>query len=246
MERTNNIATILGHIQGNLNPNALSFYKDGTHGNIRIDTFDKEVDMDIAEVLAMVQDMFYNNGAFSTRHVPIGTYRRLFVDNQVMMSNTPDEMNDALPFLHAARGRVLITGFGLGCTALACMLKTDVDSVTVVERNPYILQYVVPQFRAATKGLGSLNIIEGDAFERLTELPMSFDVAWHDIWPTITDLNYPEMEQLKSTHAYSMVPDTSEVFCWCESQCREMYITLEALKKRCIEEKGSLPPGWED
>ena len=49
------------------------------------------------------------------RPIPPGDYTRLTYKNHVIMSDTPAEIRDCLPFLHYAKhGRILINGLGMG------------------------------------------------------------------------------------------------------------------------------------
>ncbi len=43
-----------------------------------------------------------------------GKYRRLSNNGEVVMSNTPMEINTCMEFIERATGRVLINGLGLG------------------------------------------------------------------------------------------------------------------------------------
>jgi hypothetical protein len=211
-----NTYEIITAITGDNNPDALSFVPDGTFGDIRISTKVKR-DTPYNQLMDFMDAAQSKEALGFVRYVPPGTYKVLHMDGELMMSNTPDEMADAAEFIHAARGRVLINGFGLGCTVLACMMKDEVEHVTVVERNINVLKHIVPPFM---ERFGDrLSVYAASAFDWTPPEGEWFDVAWHDIWPTISDTNLPDMGRL--TDKYAHHPGIQQ-FCWCEEECLAM------------------------
>lgn len=73
-----------------------------------------------------------------------GTYTQLLVGGSVMMSDTGDEIRDHLGFIRTATGDVLIHGLGLGMCARACLLKPEVESLTIVDDSIDVLRLVGP------------------------------------------------------------------------------------------------------
>lgn len=80
-----------------------------------------------------------------------------------------------------ARGRVLVSGLGLGCVVRGLLANPKVCHVTCVENSPDVLKLVGPHLPA-----DRLTIVEADALEWTCEaLPLlttRYDFAWHDIW----------------------------------------------------------------
>lgn len=95
----------------------------------------------------------------------------------VVMEDSPRELRRHLPVLLAARGRVLVTGLGLGCVVRGLLAKPEVEHVDVVELCPDVLRLVGPQF----SGDGRVTLHQGDAMAvDLGE--RSWDFAWHDLF----------------------------------------------------------------
>jgi len=58
---------------------------------------------------------------------------------RVWMTVTPNEINTIQPAVQQSHGKVLTYGLGLGYYAFHALLKGDVTSVTVVEKNPQVI-----------------------------------------------------------------------------------------------------------
>jgi len=72
------------------------------------------------------------------RYTPAGTYTSLTRNGQVIMSDTPNEIQDHLEFIRRAKGHVLINGLGLGVALKAILDKPEVEFITVIEKSPKI------------------------------------------------------------------------------------------------------------
>ncbi len=57
------------------------------------------------------------------RYIEPGVYYKLTYKGEVIMSNTPAEVNDHLPFIKKANGKVLIAGLGLGMVITELLKK---------------------------------------------------------------------------------------------------------------------------
>lgn len=119
--------------------------------------------------------------------IPPGQFTQLFrwTTHSIMhdtpdlvMQDTPDELKTHLNFMLNARGRVLITGLGLGCVARGCLANPAVQSVSVIERDKRVIALVAPYMP------GEITIVQADAVEwvKRNESLMTFDCAWHDLW----------------------------------------------------------------
>lgn len=95
---------------------------------------------------------------------------------EIVMEDSASELRKHLPIWMAARGRVLITGLGLGCVVRGLLAKPDVEQIDVVEIDNDILRVIGPEFARNPR----VNLHHGDALEIL--LPGKFDFAWHDLW----------------------------------------------------------------
>lgn len=123
------------------------------------------------------------------RTIPPGEYTELRINNRLVMSDTPAEYSDHSGFIRQARGNVHLNGLGLGCV-LACILP-QVDSVTVVEKNADVIDYVGPFFNDP-----KVEIIHADALEWKPFKGARYDSVWHDIWPDICSDNLDDMKRL--------------------------------------------------
>lgn len=171
------------------------------------------------------------------RMVPPGTYTRLSRKRderdpirgwwELWMSDTPSEVLDHLSFINIAHGRVLITGLGLG-VALENVLKKDcVTEVTVIERDPSVIEFIGPYFEADSR----VTILHDDAYQ--WDDGREYDVIWHDIWPDISPGNLIQMEILEKRWHNRCVWQES----WAKNHCLWMagiidhpYVACESLE----------------
>lgn len=130
---------------------------------------------------------------FSRQNVPPGTYTKLLINCRIIMSDTPDELDDHRNFIRAATGNILINGLGLGCVLNVTRHNDRVKTITVVEKNPDVIALVGPHFADDPK----VNIIEGDAFTFKPKIDGKYDVAFHDIW---FDICLDNLEHMKKLH----------------------------------------------
>ncbi len=120
-------------------------------------------------------------------------------DGRVWMTVTPTEINTIQPAVQESRGRVLTYGLGLGYYAFHCLTKADVESVTVVEKNPAVIdvftQHLLPFFPRQDK----LHIVLADAFDYAANIMPheAFDTVFTDLWFDVTD-GIPLYKQMKA------------------------------------------------
>lgn len=94
---------------------------------------------------------------------------------EVVMEDGLVELCRHLPIWMAARGRVLVTGLGLGCVVRGLLASPDVDHVDVVEIDQAVIDIVGPEFAGDPR----LTMHQGDA--TAMDLPGEWDFAWHDL-----------------------------------------------------------------
>lgn len=97
-------------------------------------------------------------------------------EGEIVMEDCLQELRRHLPILLKARGRVLVSGLGLGCVVRGLLSKPEVEHVDCVEIDTDIIRMVGRSFT-----FERLTIHEGDA-ERI-EWPEGarWDYAWHDV-----------------------------------------------------------------
>lgn len=96
----------------------------------------------------------------------------------VVMEDSQRELRKHLPILMSARGRVLVTGLGLGCVVRGLLAKPDVEEIHVVENDDDILRVIGPEFARNPR----VTLYHADAMHLTFPAGTKFDFAWHDIW----------------------------------------------------------------
>ena len=141
-----------------------------------------------------------------------GKYKKLTYCGAIVMSNTPDEINDQRYFVHKAKGNVLINGLGLGITLKLVLEKPEVINVTVIEKSEDVIKLVAPTYQKDPR----LVILNADAFEYKPPKGAHYDAVYHDIWNNITSDNLPQMHKLH--RKYGRKCDWQGSWCreWCE------------------------------
>lgn len=98
-------------------------------------------------------------------------------NGEVVMDDSLIELRRHLPIWLAARGRVLVTGLGLGCVVRGLLASQDVEHIDVVEIDETILDHVGSEF----SGNERVMLHHGNALT--CKMPARrWDFAWHDIW----------------------------------------------------------------
>lgn len=104
----------------------------------------------------------------ATIHLPFG---------EVVMEDSVQELRKHLPIYFAARGRVLITGLGLGCVVRGLLSKPEVEHIDVVEIDGAIIDVIGAEFQNEAR----VAIHHHNALTFPTA-GQRWDCAWHDIW----------------------------------------------------------------
>lgn len=142
-----------------------------------------------------------------------GTWTFLLLNGETWMSDTPDEIADHLPFIHAAEANVLVTGLGLGVVTQALLRKPSVRRVDVVEYSAHVARLIGPTFAADER----FHLHVADAWTWTPPEGVVYDHAWHDIWQQLDPANIPEFERMRAR--YRGVARNQA--CWAEEYVRE-------------------------
>lgn len=134
--------------------------------------------------------------SFRERHFAPGIFTQLFRDRQLVMSDTPAERLDHLPFVKAASGDVLISGLGIGMCLGAVLKKPGVSSVTVIEIDPDVIALVGPYYTDPR-----VKIINADILSWKPPKSQHYQAVWHDIWDDICTDNKGDMALLNRRYA---------------------------------------------
>jgi hypothetical protein len=159
-----------------------------------------------ANSIVRTENVRKTNPMAGDRHVTPGTYTVLWrhhggtVHRQYgdcVMDDTGPELSTHLNFAMRARGRVVVTGLGLGCVVRGLLHNPAVTHVNVIERDSRILRMVGPHLPSDSR----LVITKEDAFDFAETCAERYDYAWHDIWsdPDLGERELPalHMELLK-------------------------------------------------
>jgi len=133
-----------------------------------------------------------------------GTFVRL-VDKEkkeIVMSDTQMEQDTCIEYVNKARGEVLVAGLGIGLTLIPVLLKPEVDSVTVIEIDPYVIDLVLPQLREWFSKdeeriycFDKLAIISNDIMQ--WNSVSIYDTIFFDIW---NDISLDNLENMHCLH----------------------------------------------
>ena len=127
------------------------------------------------------------------------TFPAIREDDQVWMTVTPNEINTIQPAVGESRGRVLTCGLGLGYYAFHCLLKDEVESVTVVEKSPAVIDVFMRRLLPFFPRQEDLHIIQADAFAYAENVMprKGFDTVFTDLWRDVMD-GVPLYQQMKA------------------------------------------------
>lgn len=162
-------------------------------------------------------------------YVRPGSYTKLHVGGQLMMSDTTMERRTNHAFVCHAHGRVLVAGLGIGLILEAVLAKPEVETVTVIEKYQDVVYLVAPSYldRYADK----LTVICADIFAwRPVPKCMTYNVIYFDIWPDITRCNLPDMGRLH--RAFRRHLDKTDPEAWMDSWQRDYLKAVQRAERR--------------
>ena len=107
----------------------------------------------------------------------------LYEGNCIWMSPTIGEQRSMDEPLNKANGKVLTFGLGIGYYPYMCLLKNNVESISIVEINKDVIDlfkaHILPQFKDTKK----IDIIQGNMYDYYNEEFLSkFDYIFVDVW----------------------------------------------------------------
>jgi len=171
----------------------VDFLHDGSRGDAQLRSIELDETIALASRVKAAVGVMEGKAFESYRFADEGHYKNLLINGALFMSDTYAEISEHFELLREARGRVLISGLGLGVALKMCIESERVEHTTVVELSTDVCELIVPQF-IERYGEERFTILNADARhpERFVKAA-HFDYAWHDIWETISGENLPEM-----------------------------------------------------
>lgn len=145
------------------------------------------------------------------------SYLALTEGNNVWMSLNPNEIETMKPFINKAKGNVLVLGLGMGYVPYMMANKNEVNKITIVEKDPEIInlfnKLIYPHFKYQNK----IQIIKDDAIN-YTKNHQNYDYIFADLWHNPED-GLDLFIKLKRIN--------KNIDCWLET-------SLFALLRRCM------------
>jgi len=198
----------------------LEVLPEGQVGETSLSHFEvSEADVKFAEMRVMVTGC-------ADEYVFPGQYVRLQSGGKVWMTDTHFERRTNFDFLlkaERAGGDILVAGLGLGMIVLPVAKLQQVKSITVIEKNPDVVELVQPALMQANKHVKKkLSITVADIFEWQLERGAKWDVIYFDIWPDSNVDNLDEISKLKKKFARRLNKDNPRAWmgAWQEAHFR--------------------------
>ena len=140
-------------------------------------------------------------------------YHIIRYNNKTLMSNDPFEVMTNQIFFEQSNGDVLIFGLGLGWIIFPILDRDDIKSITVVEKNTEIIEFVGDVL--SKKDLkNKLNIIEGDVYDYHNYLDKKFDFIYFDTYDT-PDLSISDINKLNPLYD-KFLKENGMTYFWCQ------------------------------
>lgn len=193
--------------------NLTELIPDGTTENFKVSTFELDEHFVNFEKMRSAISGRYRE----TYALRAGKYLRLYSlkENQIVMSNTPMEMETNVNFVTVAHGNVFVAGLGIGLVLLAIQNKPEVTEITILEKEQEVIDLIAKHLPLNSK----VKLVKGDAFTYKTD--EKFDVLYFDIWNSISAENYEEMKALTKLYRKNKAKGGT-IAHWRKDDCRKL------------------------
>lgn len=155
-----------------------------------------------------------------------GSFVKLYVNNELMMSDTLMEKTTNRDFIYHAKGDVMIAGLGIGLileNLRAKIESKEVTSITIYEKFQDVIDLVAPKYSDLPVTYHCKDI--------LTYSPPKeekYDTIYFDIWPSIDySYNLPQIRTLHNRWKFHKKTSDSYMNSW-------MKEFLQAQKRRDV------------
>lgn len=150
-----------------------------------------------------------------------GLYTRLYIDEKLVMSNTPMEARENRAAIVFSKGTVLVGGLGLGMVIIGMLNNPNVKHITVVEKEQSLIDVVVPIISVYNDFKEKVTIVCSDIFKYKTS--EKFDYIYMDIWPAVDGDNYSEMKTLNRKFSKNKAESKTIINHWAKQMCLRKY-----------------------
>lgn len=131
----------------------------------------------------------------SMMRISDGTFVKLYVNGELMMSDTDMEKRTNYDFIRNAYGDIMIAGLGIGLILdnLRDKIKSkEVKSITIYEKYQDVIDLISPKFSDLP-----IRFICEDILSYKPQKDEKYDTIYFDIWPTIDyERNLPQIKLL--------------------------------------------------
>jgi spermidine synthase len=152
---------------------------------------------------------------------------------QIWMSDTKAEILEHVPLFNQLwqtetwpGKRILINGLGLGVAVHAALTYDGIGHIDVVEKDADVIELVGQYLTKDPR----VTIHLGDAYHIRWPKGTKWDIAWHDIWPDISDGNLEGMNLLANKYRNRVTWQAS----WQEESCKRMADVMRRLKDKTL------------
>lgn len=180
------------------------------------------IGMTIGRFRVTADDTRFSKSPANGRAAVPGQYTKLLINNRLVMSDTPAELQDLTPVVEAISARkkrpktALINGLGLG-VVLQTLLDAGCEHVTAVDSNLHVLSVVGAHYESKYDS-DRMTFVHADALDWRPPKGVRYDVVWHDIWPGICGDFYEDMKALHRRYGARCDWQGS----WCHSEMRQL------------------------
>lgn len=145
----------------------------------------------------------YSIGFFEEKY----NFQAITHSNTTWMSIIPNEIETMKDDIEIVKGNVLVYGLGLGYFAYMVSLKSDVNKITIVEKDSKIIdlfnRIILPQFENKNK----IILVNEDAFSFEKNCKEQFDYAYVDLYHGSNDgieiyLKFKQLELRSQNYLY--------------------------------------------
>jgi spermidine synthase len=193
--------------------------------DVKIDSFSiDEKEYQRLQMMCQIGNSYQGHGS-----IEIGSYKRLFINGKLFMSNTPMEVITNINFIRNAHGNVLIAGLGLGLIIYAIQDLEHVTSITIIEKNKTLID-IMNEVSGFNK---KVNIIHEDVFTCNFPKHIIFDTIYFDIWENKCGDNWTEIKKLKRKYKKHLADDIKYMTAWEEKYCRLQLKADNEFVRRC-------------